>query len=265
MSLSSGPVVNYLKSNFVCGTKDITGEPYAGISGRHEINGNAVRTTNGAGPHNIQMFVLAADGTVLHCLPGYWDGQDLMHELNFARELNSVWNENIPLERKKHEFTRMQMAHVGTHSPAMVARSRMQSFDQQYEVRRRLATSDTILDQNLAAQSLQMGMKVPAGAFKTTDVIMHERMAVRPFMPYQQFDVLAFSDYGKPKYDKNEDYRNVRGMVDKTAARNAPELGVKTVSNSNAVGQLSASPYLARHGIKQFGQMRKQYRNLDRY
>jgi hypothetical protein len=44
------------------------------------------------------------------------------------------------------------------------------------------------------------------GAMKTTDEIMHERMAMRPFVPYEQFDVAAYSNYGKPKYDKHEDF-----------------------------------------------------------
>ncbi|MBA4074257.1 MAG: hypothetical protein C0508_04385, partial [Cyanobacteria bacterium PR.023] len=174
MSLSNESVLSYLKNNYVCGTYDITGQPYAGMSGRHEINGNAVRTTNGAGPHNIQMFVLAADGTVLHCLPGYWDSQDLIEELSFAQQLNQVWLSSGSLEQKRQTFSRMQLAHIAKHSPAMVARSQMQGFDQQYEARTRLNTSDTILNTALAAQTLQMGGKAPPGAFKTTDVIMHE-------------------------------------------------------------------------------------------
>ncbi len=262
MSLSTPSVINYLKSNYVCGTRDITGEPYAGISGRHEINGNAVNTTNGAGPHNIQMFVLAADGTVLHCLPGYWASQDLIEELQFAQQLNSVWQSNTSIENKRRLFTSMQLAHINKHSPAMVARSQMQSFDQKYEARTRLGTSDTILDQALAAQSLEMGGKMARGAFKTTDVIMHERMAKRPFLPYQQFDVMAFSDYGKPKYDKHEDYRDARGMVDKQAARNAPELGAKAVATSSASGgKIRPAMYMARHGIRTYGQAGRNLRN----
>lgn len=259
MSLSNESVLSYLKNNYVCGTYDITGQPYAGMSGRHEINGNAVRTSNGAGPHNIQMFVLAADGTVLHCLPGYWDSQDLIEELSFAQQLNQVWLSSGSLEQKRQTFSRMQLAHIAKHSPAMVARSQMQGFDQQYEARTRLNTSDTILNTALAAQTLQMGGKAPPGAFKTTDVIMHERMAQRPFLPYSQFDVTAYSDYGKKKYDKHEDYRNSRGQVD-SSARFAPELGTKEDTRKSAYsadGRIkSVSSYLNRHGIKSFGPAR---------
>ncbi|MFA6207787.1 MAG: hypothetical protein WCT03_19410 [Candidatus Obscuribacterales bacterium] len=256
MSLSNESVLSYLKNNYVCGTFDITGQPYAGVSGRHEINGNAVRTTNGAGPHNIQMFVLAADGTVLHCLPGYWDSQDLLEELSFAQQLNQVWLSSGSPEQKRQTFSRMQLAHIAKHPPAMVARSQMQGFDQQFEARTRLNTSDTILNTALAAQTLQMGGRAPAGAFKTTDVIMHERMAQRPFMPYTQFDVMAYSDYGKTKYDKHEDYRNARGQVD-SSARYAPELGTKPDNRRSAYspdGRIkSVSSYLNRHGVKSFG------------
>ena len=58
----------------------------------------AVFTTNGAGPHNIQMFVLAPDGTVLTCLPGYWQSDDLAGELNLAEDLFKLFGftvENI--------------------------------------------------------------------------------------------------------------------------------------------------------------------------
>ena|SRR5271170_1112404 len=54
---------------------------------------------------------------------------------------------------------------------------------------------------------------LPQQAFKTTDEIFHERMAVRPFLPYEQFDVAAYTDYGRPKYDKHEDYRDSSGQI----------------------------------------------------
>jgi hypothetical protein len=38
--------------------------------------------------------------------------------------------------------------------------------------------------------------------------------AQRPFVPYEQFDVERFSDYGKMGYDKheNDDSHGMRGM-----------------------------------------------------
>lgn len=265
MSLSSPQVIDYLRDNYVCGTRDISGLPYAGVSGRHEINGNAVGTTNGAGPHNIQMFVLAPDGTVLHCLPGYWSPQDLVYELDFAKSLTKVWNSRQSPEAKKSQFARLHLAHIKEHPAAMSQRSRMQGFDQLYELKNRFATTDTIANKALAASALKDHMKIPDGAFKTTDVIMHERIAKMPFEPYSDFNVMAFSDYGKIQYDKQEDYRNVRGEVDREALRNAPVLGDASllhpqIPDTGPKTPLQASAgYMRQHGVKVYGRARRAY------
>jgi len=272
VSLSSPQVVSVLKDNFECATRDITGSEYSGVSGKHEVTGKAVRTTNGAGPHNIQMFMLASDGTVLHCLPGYWAPADLVHEVDLAKKLNTVWTSNMSYDQKRREFYRLHLAHAYAHSDATKMRSKMQGFDQKYEAKHRLSTSDTILNPTLAAQILEPGGKAPPGAFKTTDLIMHERMAVRPFLPYNQFDVAAYSDYGRPLYDKNEDYRTASGEVDKDAAKHAPRIGnvdamkqakMKGGGVSNASGSGSGSgsgssrmaSYLTRRGVRTFTRM----------
>lgn len=210
MSLSQEPALSALQADFVCGVKDITGEPYAGRSGIHNTYGNAVQTTNGAGPHNIQLFVLAPDGTVLHCLPGYWSPQDLAYELEFAGKLNQVWQDkSLSKPQKDDLFKRMHLAHMQDHCAAMVRRSQMQGFDQQYEAKTRLHTSDTIRDAKAITASFENGdMHPPHRAFKTTDEIMHERMSKRAFVPYERFDVATYSDYGRPFYDKNEDERD---------------------------------------------------------
>lgn len=211
MSLSSPDVLARLESRFVCGYRDITGEPYAGRSGIHPVGGNAIRTTNGAGPHNVQLFMLAPDGTVLHCLPGYWAPQDLLREMDLADNLLQVWrDDSLSLEQKQIRFVQLQMEHIGQHPLGEGRRSRMQGFDKKFEARRRLDTSDTILVRDEAAGATGPGPVSPT-AFKTTDVLVHERMAKRPFLPYNAFDVAVFSDYGRPKYDKREDSRDARG------------------------------------------------------
>jgi hypothetical protein len=197
VSLSQEPVFTELKNDFICGTKDITGAPWSGVSGIHPITGGAVNTTNGAGPHNLQLFVLAQDGTVLACLPGYWNSEDLAHELDLAKDLNKVWtNKSLSLAQKRTKFTEMQLAHVQVHPLMMVRRSQMQGFDKKFE-QKRLAESDTVF--------AMTGGKDGGPVFKTTDQIFHERLAKQPFVPYSQFDVVAFSDYGRPKYNKNEE------------------------------------------------------------
>lgn len=193
-----------LKDDFICGFKDISHARYAGASGKHMPDGNAVDTTNGAGPHNIQMFILSSDGVVLTCLPGYWHSQDLVTELKFAEKLNDVWTDpNLTREQKDQTFREMHLAHIAEHSKAMKNRSRLQGFDAQYEVQKRYWNTDTIANRSMIDPSMK---KIPPAAMKTTDVIMHERMAARPFMRYENFDVAAFSDYGKQKYDKHEDF-----------------------------------------------------------
>lgn len=181
------------------------------MSGRHTTFGNATNTTNGAGPKNLQLFMLSSDGTVLHCLPGFWNSRDLVYEMVFAAQLDELYKDrSLSRVDKASKFRQLQMAHTKEHSNAMKRRSRMQGFDQQYEAKNRLTTTDTIRDINLVKASLQSGSHIPGHAFKTTDQILHERMASRPFIHYTRFDVAKFSDYGKPIYDKNEDQRDYR-------------------------------------------------------
>ena len=214
--------------------RDISHEPYCGISGRHEVDGKAINTTNGAGPHNIQMFILAPDGTVLTCLQGFWNAQDLVEEMGLANQLNNVWqNPEISRAEKNRIFTQMHLQHIAQHSQQERKRSHLQSFDAKYEAKNRLQTSDCIVDTKVAAQANVKGAKIPYEAFKTTDVIMHERMAMRPFENYNQFDVATYVDYGRNKYDKHEDQRGADGQVNKAMAKNAPVIGNPSAMQSN--------------------------------
>jgi hypothetical protein len=201
VSLSQDPAFSTLKRDFVCGWRDITSEPWSGISGHYETDDGAVFTTNGAGPHNIQMFVLAPDGTVLHCLPGYWEAHDLAEELGFGEKMLKVWRDpSLSRAQKDAKFKAMNLEHVGQHSKEMVARSEMQGFDKKFEARRE-RTSDCILHED----SMQPKFRPRKDdGFKTTDQIVHERMAARPFVPYSEFDVARFTDYGRQKYDKKQ-------------------------------------------------------------
>jgi hypothetical protein len=246
VSLSQEPAFSALQEHFVCGVRDITNEPYAGLSGRHEVTGNAVNTTNGAGPHNLQLFMLSSDGTVLECLPGFWNPTDLVEEMKFASQLNQVWlDPSLSASQKNQQFRQMQLSHIDQHSPQMVRRSKMQGFDQKWEAEHRLNTSDTIANRNLITPNmLQPGGKLPQAAFKTTDELMHERMAVRPFLPIQNFDVAAYVEYGKPKYDKHEDARNSDGSVNKEVAKALPTMG-----NQNVLAQERMQNRMRRRGM----------------
>jgi hypothetical protein len=257
VSLSSDPAFSTLKETFVCGYRDITDEPYSGISGRHDTFGNAVATTNGAGPHNIQMFVLSPDGTVLTCMPGYWNPQDMVAELGLAQRLNEVWqNPSLSRAEKNQLFYQMHMGHVAQHSEGMVRRSKMQGFDQKYEAKFRMASSDTIKNASLITDP--MAKMLPQEAFKTTDEIMHERMASRPFVAYQNFDVAAFADYGRPKYDKHEDLRDSSGRVAGMPQKDNPSNTLGNIDHARAMQRRDRMASMGKIGQMPSGQYMQQ-------
>lgn len=192
--------------------QEYQGEAYAGKSGKHNPDSPAVLTTNGAGPHNVQLFFLSADGVVLHCLPGYWAPADLLHEMRFALSLNKVWQNNIlSPERKQELFRQANLADMRSHSADMRQRSRLQKFDEKEEKQK--AESDFTFKPGdyhptvvLTPGTRRKAPKV--NDMKTVDQVVHERMAERPFLRYEEFDVERYSDYGKMKYDKHENGRS---------------------------------------------------------
>ena len=232
MSLSKEPTFSLLHNRFVCGYKDISNEPYAGNSGAHSTNANAVETTNGAGSHNIQMFVMDADGTVLHCMPGYWNPDDLAAELHLGEQLDAVWRDHsMSAQQKKTQFANLQMEHLRHHSSDLVARSHMQGFDHSHELARK-GYSDT-LRSGASAGGWQGGSAWNSkdgsaeDMVKTTDEIMHERMSKRPFVSYGSFDTAKFADYGTNFYDKHEE------NLDETGKNLNPEAKIVTMQEVN--------------------------------
>lgn len=208
----------------MCGYRDISSEPYSGNSGAHAVNGQAVDTTNGAGPHNIQLFVLDPDGTVLHCLPGYWNPNDLSAELKLAQRIGAIWQDkSMSVQQKKSQFSRMQLDHFRSHSKETIARSQMQGFDKHAELARgknadtvRLAsTAAACSDGSCENEGTRKGEEHDKEELvvKSTDEIMHERMAKRAFMAYTAFDTGKFSEYGTHFYDKHEDALDEHGKM----------------------------------------------------
>ncbi len=190
-----------MSDKFVCGYRDITGLPWAGSSDMHQPDTMAVATTNGAGPHNIQMFFLSADGTVLHCLLGYWNPDDLQSEAKLAEKLNQVWlSKTLTIDQKNSTFKQLQLAHIEEHSPETTARSKLQSFDEHTEGSK--PKSDFVVAPFTKGHIV--AYESHGTLFKTTDAVIHERMAKRPFLPYSEFDIVAYSDYGSRHYDKSE-------------------------------------------------------------
>lgn len=185
------------------------------MSSAHELENPGVKTSNGAGAHNIQMFFMTPDGTVLQCMPGYWTSADLALIINeLVEPLNKIWKTRNYSKRKKAKlYAEAQLAFISKHSSDFARRSRMQNFDAAFEVKNRLATSDCIhRDENGDPIELQRKKKGNSNKakkkrykMKNTLEIALGRMAKRPFVPYESFDVAKFSDYGRKKYDKKGD------------------------------------------------------------
>lgn len=192
-----------LKSDFVVGWRNIIRESYVGESHGYACDQTAVGTTNGAGPINTQLVVLAPDGTVLHMLPGFWHPDDLARELTLAKELLAVWTDaGRSADEKREEFRRMMLESLKTHPPEMTARSGWQGFDRKNELKRIAggAERDTFLTH---ADGTRV-MKGDEPVSKPINQLVHERMAERPFVAFDEFDIAAFADYGRVYYDNNK-------------------------------------------------------------
>ena len=203
VSLSDEGVLQNLKRNYVVGYKNITGASYAGKSGKHDTTAPAVYTTNGAGPHNVQLFFLSPDGVVLHCLLGFWDPRDLLVEMRFAQSQWRLWQSNASIADKRKTNSQANLNVLRTLPADMVARSHLQGFDAKHEMKS--SHSDFVFKKGDFHPPTLPGMK--AGNLKSTVQVIHERMSKRPFVNYNEFDVATFSDYGREKYDKKEETR----------------------------------------------------------
>jgi hypothetical protein len=239
-----------IRNQFVCGYKNIYKEPYAGNSGVHPMNSSAVLTTNGAGPHNVQIFVLSEDGTVLHCMPGYWNPNDLASELALAQKLNSVWlDHSISKDQKATIFKKMQLEHIALHTEEEKSRSHLQGFDANYIAQHAAQLPDLIdkpellKDYKVASAGTGKaaeGMHVPEAAFKTTDMIMHERMSKTAFVAYNNFDVAAFTNYGTTYYDKNENESEGRVVDSRLKKMDLHKVTRETTASNAALAVSSA-------------------------
>lgn len=202
MSLPKEPAFSLLKSDFVVGWKNIITEKYVGESFGYTCDQTAVGTTNGAGPHNVQIFVLSPDLTVLHALPGFWHPEDLAQELRFAQALHRLWNDKGRSRAEKDAmFTRMQLAEYKRHSRTTTVRSSWQGFDAKNEQKRREGGKerDTFLTSADGSVRERRGRLV----MKPINQLVHERLAQRPFVKFTDFDIAEFADYGRILYDNN--------------------------------------------------------------
>lgn len=208
MTLPNEEVLSLLENRFVVGTRNIERDRHVGISHGYRCNQTAVGTTNGAGGRNVQLVVLAADGTVLHVMPGFWHAEDLLDELRLALELHTLHtDESFPADRKNAMYLAMHRAFLARRSPASLARGEWQDFDAAAE-RSRAATEprDTV-----ETTTSTDGTRVP-GRMRPLGVVVHERMMARPFVKFAAFDMDAFVDYGRAYYDNNAGFDKGRSF-----------------------------------------------------
>ena len=134
MSLPKKQVLSLLKNEWVVGWKNIEKENYVGRSFGYSKEQTSIGTTNGAGPTNIQLFMLSPDLVVMHALPGFWHPDDLARELRFGKKMLALWqDEKLDRAEKDRRFCSMQLAELKDHPLAMYERSGWQDFDMNTE------------------------------------------------------------------------------------------------------------------------------------
>ena len=200
MTLPDEKILSLLKKNFVVGWKNIEREGFCGSSSGYGRMHTAVGTTNGAGGSNVQLFVLSPDRVVLHALPGFWHPDDLESELHFALTVDRLWRDSTrSRDDKDAMFARLHRLEAKRQSELTTARSKWQSFDERTELRRisKSGPRDTV------EYDEQGNPRV-----KPLNVLMRERMSQLPFVPFAEFDITSFVDYGRKHYDNNQGHDN---------------------------------------------------------
>lgn len=196
-------MLELLRTDFVVGWENNWREVHVGYSNGYSPNQSAVGTTNGAGGHNVQIFVLSPDGIVLHALPGFWHPEDLARELRFAKIVARLWEDpDKTREDKERMFRLLHIAELRRQPAETYARSAWQSFDQwaEFQKLRQDPDRDTAMfDEDGAMQTTPNGQPV----LRPLNVLAHQRMVDQPFRPFEEFDVAAFVDYGRYFYDLN--------------------------------------------------------------
>jgi hypothetical protein len=202
VSLPSDEVYPILRNDYVLGWKNIRREEYVGASFGYTKNHACVGTTNGAGAHNVQIFILSPDLVVLQALPGFWHPEDLARELQFAKVLMRLWEDDGRTDAQKREaYRRLQLTELRYQPAAMYARSDWQEFDKTREGAALTRKDRDTFDHAEDGEVKRTARGAPV--LKALNVLTHERMAQRPFLKFEDFDFAKFIDYGRKFYDNN--------------------------------------------------------------
>ncbi len=189
MTLSDDKVGKLLDKYFVRGWMNIEGKTsYAGSSNRHLPSFAAQNVSNGSGHHNVQMFFLTSDGKVLNALPGYWNPPHFLKEAELAVKLGQLYYaRGLSVADRNEKYLDLHLEQAYANTKAMHRESKLQGFD--YSDIAKREESDFHREKGFVT-----------GVLKTTDQVIHERLAEQPFAPFASFDVAKFIDMGIKSY-----------------------------------------------------------------
>jgi hypothetical protein len=195
VTLADPKVSKLLEKNFICSWENIKGKrPYAGSSNTHFPSYAATEVNNGAGHHNVQMFFINADGKVVHCLPGFWLPEIFVEEAQLALKLDALYQKakkhpkTLSFSARNASFLDLHLNQMILYSEEMMKRSELVGFDA-HDLKSRCKEGDFERKEGYAPNTMKSMVQV-----------VHERMAERPYLPLEAFDVESFIDMGQKEY-----------------------------------------------------------------
>jgi hypothetical protein len=217
LTLANDVVFARLRDQFVLGYANIERQPYVGLSQGYEPDQTAMGATNGSGGRNLQLAILAADGTVMLALPGFWHALDLLSTLDLAVELHRLHGsaehsheQKLAMARSKHETF---LKRIGA---GMSARSAWQNRDVVAERDR----SDLGMRDTYQRDPAGGPLRNEVGQIELRPLlqVLHERVGVLRFTAIAAMPWEALVDYGHPQFDANAAME--RGRTFSAAAAN---------------------------------------------
>lgn len=192
MTLSNPQVIDALNSNFVSGWRNIEGKTsYAGRSNKHMPENPAINVNTCAGHHNVQMFFMSSDRKVLHVLPGYWQPKDFLAETKLALELDRIYrSKSLSIADRNSQYLDSHLKHAYSHDRNLTKGARLVNFDRKFVQRR-------------GVKDFQRKALFKGSGLKHADQVVHERMAERPFISFDRFDVARYIRMGRKRYQYN--------------------------------------------------------------
>ena len=187
MVLSNDAVIRQINHTFVSGWENIKGKKsYAGNSNSHMPTWAAKTVNACSGHHNVQMFFMTKDAKVLHCLPGYWEPKDFLEQVQFAVKLARVYyTQRLTNADRNEKFLDMHLQKAYGHHYALTNGSQLQGFDVKH------------VKKNTNDFERKSGF---VSGIKRADQVVHERMAERPFIPFDKFDTKKYINMGIKRY-----------------------------------------------------------------